>query len=401
MNKRKPTLWPTLLLFSTYLGFIFPLMSQGVQKSPISHSDSSGQLSNEYYKDPFSKPFEVVNAAHTLNVSTEQSQEKKKRLLLETMFLELKYAAAENVTKLIMQNGSQLLSEHGSLSFDERTNIIIVRDTPISLKNIEAMVQRIDVPVKQVQIEARIVILNEGGAEEMGVRWGVLSKNNSVNIGGSIEGLYHTNSLEAPSVEKDIKDYLNVNLASPSPNASSVAFQIAMFGSSTLLDLELSALQSESKAEVISNPKLLTMNNKTAYIEQGTEIPYLESSENGVATVKFRKAVLSLEVTPQITSNNKIILDLLVTQDRPGQIVKTGTGEAIAIDTQRINTQVIVSDDETIVLGGIFQRTNINSVDKVPLLADIPLIGELFKRRSESEMKRELLIFVTPKIIQT
>jgi len=170
-------------------------------------------------------------------------------------------------------------------------------------------------------------------------------------------------------------------------------------GSDMLLDLELSALQRESKAEIISSPRLITTNKKPAYIEQGTEIPYLESSSSGATTVAFKKAVLSLKVTPQITPDNRLVLDLSVTQDRPGDIVKTGTGEAVAINTQRIGTQVLVNNGETVVLGGIFQHSVNNTVDKVPLLGDLPLLGALFRRSYEQVGKSELLIFVTPKVV--
>ena len=347
-------------------------------------------------RDPFAdistlnkKPLVSVNSGKTI-----KKPKVEKELLpeppVDLRFIAIKYAEAESLVQLLSQN---MLSERGTIGFDERTNILIVKDQKEYLEQISQIIDVLDSPGKQVQIEARIVIINEGNLQELGVRWGMRSD----NISGSIEGI--NNDLLSDDAAIDIADYLNVNLASSSVNASSIAFQIGTFGSSALLDLELSALQAESKAEVISSPKLLTINKKPAYIEQGTEIPYLESSESGAATVKFRKAVLSLEATPQIMPDNKIMLDLLVTQDRPGQIVQTGTGEAIAIDTQRIDTQVIVDDGETIVLGGIFEHSMISSVDKVPLLADIPVLGNLFKRTYENETKRELLIFVTPQII--
>jgi type IV pilus assembly protein PilQ len=266
----------------------------------------------------------------------------------------------------------------------------------------------LDIPVKQVQIEARIVTINEGNMDELGVRWGFTSINGSHTVGGSIENNLATIGLydgggdgegEDGGSSVGIDDFLNVNLAATSPNATSLAFQVAKLGSDTLLDLELSALQQESKAEIISSPRLITTNKKPAYIEQGTEIPYLESSSSGATSVTFKKAVLSLKVTPQITPDNRLVLDLSVTQDRPGQVVKTGTGEAVAIDTQRIGTQVLVNNGETVVLGGIFQHSITNSVDKVPLLGDLPLLGALFRRSYENVGKSELLIFVTPKVV--
>lgn len=190
-----------------------------------------------------------------------------------------------------------------------------------------------------------------------------------------------------------------MNLAAAALNSSSIAFQVAKLGGGTLLDLELSALQRESKAEVISSPRLITTNKQAAYIEQGTEIPYLEAASSGATSVSFKKAVLSLKVTPQITPDNRLILDLDVTQDRPGEVLQTGTGEAVSINTQRIGTQVLVENGQTIVLGGIYQHSVTDTVDKVPLLGDLPLLGSLFRRSYQQLGKSELLIFVTPKVV--
>ena len=262
---------------------------------------------------------------------------------------------------------------------------------------IREIVDTLDIPVKQVQIEARIVSVSEGNLDELGVRWGFSSTNGSTTAGGSIESnLDQVGLLKGDST---VDDFLNVNLAASASNASSIAFQVAKLGSDLLLDLELSALQRESKAEVISSPRLITTNKKPAYIEQGTEIPYLESSSSGATSIAFKKAVLSLKVTPQITPDNRLVLDLSVTQDRPGEVVKTGTGEAVSINTQRIGTQVLVDNGETVVLGGIFQHNVTDTVDKVPLLGDLPLLGGLFRRSYQSMGKSELLIFVTPKVV--
>jgi type IV pilus assembly protein PilQ len=181
--------------------------------------------------------------------------------------------------------------------------------------------------------------------------------------------------------------------------AGSIAFHVTKFADGTLLDLELSALEQENKGEIIASPRITTANQKKARIEQGTEIPYLEASSSGATTVTFKKAVLSLEVTPQVTPDNKIILDLIVTQDTEGKVVQTSTGNAVAIDTQRIQTQVLVDNGETLVLGGIYQQQTINTVQKVPFLGDIPYVGLMFRRSLDKTEKKELLIFVTPKIL--
>ncbi|BDU38800.1 type IV pilus secretin PilQ [Vibrio nigripulchritudo] len=336
---------------------------------------------------------------------------------LESKIVEVKFAKASDIAEMIGGDGEiSMLSERGSISIDERTNSLLVRDLPENISVIEDIVESLDIPVKQVQIEARIVTVTEGELEELGVRWGFSSTSGPNSVGATIEnnlatvGLYQAGGSGGDSGGEDggegggggstsIDDFLAVNLGATNANAASIAFQVAKLGSDTLLDLELSALQTENKAEIISSPRLITTNKKPAYIEQGTEIPYLEASSSGATTVAFRKAVLSLKVTPQITPDNKLVLDLSVTQDRPGKVVKTGNGEALAIETQRIGTQVLVDNGETVVLGGIYQQSVTNTVDKVPLLGDLPLLGALFRRSYENLGKSELLIFITPKVV--
>ncbi len=325
---------------------------------------------------------------------------------LSSEIIKVNFAKASDIAQMINGEGNiSMLSVRGSMTIDERTNSLLIRELPENIAVIREIVESLDIPVKQVQIEARIVTVKEGNLDELGVRWGFTSINGNNMVGGSIEnnlaaiGLYDEGGNAEDGSTVGIDDFLNVNLAAASTNASSIAFQVAKLGSDTLLDLELSALQQESKAEIISSPRLVTTNKKPAYIEQGTEIPYLEASSSGATTITFKKAVLSLKVTPQITPDNRLVLDLSVTQDRPGKVVKTGTGEAVAIDTQRIGTQVLVNNGETVVLGGIFQHSVSNTIDKVPLLGDLPLLGALFRRTYEDVGKSELLIFVTPKVV--
>ncbi|EOX3425759.1 type IV pilus secretin PilQ [Vibrio cholerae] len=320
---------------------------------------------------------------------------------LKSEIIKINFAKASDIAAMIGGEGNvNMLSERGAISIDERTNSLLIRELPDNIAVIREIIESLDIPVKQVQIEARIVTVKEGNLDELGVRWGFSSSNGSFGAGGSIENnLLQTVPTTLPAADFNVQDFLNVNLAATSSNASSIAFQVAKLGSGTLLDLELSALQNESKAEIISSPRLITTNKQPAYIEQGTEIPYLESSSSGASTVAFKKAVLSLKVTPQITPDNRLVLDLSVTQDRRGETVKTGTGEAVSIDTQRIGTQVLVNNGETVVLGGIFQHSINNSVDKVPLLGDLPVLGALFRRTYEQMGKSELLIFVTPKVV--
>nr|WP_236781351.1 type IV pilus secretin PilQ [Aliivibrio fischeri] len=339
----------------------------------------------------------------------EQAQMASELAALSSEILSIKYAKASDIAELLVGEGDiTMLSSRGSITVDERTNSLLLRDLPENITVIKDIIDTLDIPIKQVQIEARIVTVNEGNLDELGVRWGITNTNGSTTVGGSIEsnlaavGLYDgggSDDKKSGNNSLPVDDFLNVNLGLANPAASSIAFQVAKLGSDLLLDLELSALQAESKAEIISSPRLITTNKKPAYIEQGTEIPYLEASSSGATSVSFKKAVLSLMVTPQITPDNRLVLDLTVTQDRPGQVVKTGTGEAVAIDTQRIGTQVLVDNGETVVLGGIYQHSLSNSVEKVPLLGDLPLLGALFRRSSENIGKKELLIFVTPKVV--
>lgn len=345
----------------------------------------------ESLRDPFFIPLPNSKNTDGMEKAVLSKKTSNRTVLrgMKTELITLKYAQADDFAQLI--DGADMLSERGKLSVDKRTNTILVRDLASNISAVKQIVRSLDVPIKQVQIEARIVTVDEGHLEELGVRWGLSRTNRTTGIDGSIED----NNFD----EATIDQILNVNLGSPSINAASIAFKFAILGSDVLLDLELSAMQSESKAEVISRPRLMTTNKQPAYIEQGTEIPYFESSESGETRVEFKKAVLSLNVTPQILPDDRLILDLSVTQDRPGSIVKTGTGEAIAINTQKMGTQVLVNNGQTVVLGGIYQYSLNDSKDSVPLLGDIPFLGGLFRRTYQNIAKSELLIFVTPTIV--
>ena len=320
---------------------------------------------------------------------------------LYTEYLQINYAKASEVAALLSSQSTKLLSSRGAVSVDERTNVLVVKDTAEVISNIKRMLDILDIPVKQVVIEARMVTIDDGFDEALGVRWGVTKNDGHGNsTSGSIQGNdtsgnnNGTSAITRPTVD----DRMNVNL--PVTNAAgTLAFQVARLADGTLLDLELSALEKESKAEIIASPRVTTANQKPALIEQGTEIPYVESSSSGATSVTFKKAVLSLKVTPQITPDNRVILDLTVTQDTKGETVPTGTGDAVSINAQSITTQVLVNNGETLVLGGIYQQTIKSDVTKVPLLGDIPGLGALFRKTTSENKKRELLIFVTPKIV--
>ena len=313
---------------------------------------------------------------------------------LSTVNISVNYAKAANLATILKSSEGGILSERGTVTVDERTNTMLIRDTLPSIDEARKMINALDIPVKQVLIESRMVTVLDNVDEELGVRWGLSNRESDSGVSGSIEGAETIAGGTIPSID----DRLNVNLPVSSA-AGTIGFQIASLVDGTILDLELSALESENKGEIIASPRITVANQQEAYIEQGTEIPYVQATSSGATSVEFKKAVLSLRVTPQITPDNRIILDLVVTQDTRGETVSTSTGDAVAIDTQEIKTQVLVENGETIVLGGIFQQTSTDSVSKVPLFGDLPFLGVLFRNTSEFQEKRELLIFVTPKII--
>lgn len=324
----------------------------------------------------------------------ENSQQVAELAPLQTEYIQINYAKATDVAKLLSGDDTRLLSSRGAVSVDERTNLLLVKDTAEVIDHIKKMIAVLDIPVKQVVIEARMVTIDDGVAESLGVRWGATKANNDGGVSGTIEGNDSAQGGSTPSAD----DRLNVNL--PVANAAgSIAFQVAKLADGLLLDLELSALEQENKAEIIASPRVTTANQKAAVIEQGTEFPSNVSTSSGATSIEWKKAVLSLKVTPQITPDNKVILDLTVTQDTLGEEVQTGTGTGTAVNTQQITTQVLVDNGETLVLGGIYQQTIKKDVTKVPVLGDIPGVGMMFRNTSESNKKRELLIFVTPKIV--
>ncbi|MEC8373971.1 MAG: type IV pilus secretin PilQ family protein [Pseudomonadota bacterium] len=340
----------------------------------------------------------LIAPAEELSARETQALQSKKQVSdlapLHTVNIPVNYAKAAALALILKSSEGGILSERGGVTVDERTNTLLIRDTLASIDEARKTIDALDIPVKQVLIESRMVTVLDNVDEQLGVRWGFSDRQGDDGVSGSIEGA----DTIAGGVVPSINDRLNVNLPVTTA-AGSIGFQIASLVDGTILDLELSALESENKGEIIASPRITVANQHEAYIEQGTEIPYVEATSSGATSVEFKKAVLSLKVTPHITPDNRIILDLVVTQDTRGETVSTSTGDAIAIDTQEIKTQVLVENGETIVLGGIFQQTSQDGVTKVPLFGDLPLVGALFRNTSQLQQKRELLIFVTPKIV--
>ena len=337
-------------------------------------------------------PRDELNAQETAEL---QAQQQVQQLVpLSNKNIAVNYAKASDLANLLRSANGGLLSSRGSVAVDERTNTLLLKDSNDSIAVIETLLATLDVPVKQVRIESRMVTVRDNLDKQLGVQWGLTAQNGSFRTAGSAAA----NNVTTIGSEVDLSQRLNVSLPVTSP-AGRIGLQVAKLMDGTILDLELSALESENKGEIIASPRITVANQQEAYIEQGTEIPYVQAASSGATSVEFKKAVLSLKVTPHITPDNRIILDLTVTQDTRGETVTTPTGPAVAIDTQEIKTQVLVQNGETVVLGGIFQKMSTADVAKVPVLGDMPIVGGLFKNEVNIEQKRELLIFVTPKII--
>src|SRR5580704_15388822 len=308
-----------------------------------------------------------------------------------TEFMQVNYAKVTDLAKLIKTQNAKdsMLSPRGSLSVDERTNTLLVQDTSDKLADIRRLVQTLDVPVKQVLIEARIVIVSDTFERDLGARFGV-------SAASSLTG--GPNSLLAVSGNNTATNQI---LGGGVPAQATSVLPATTLDSRYQVDLELSAAQNEGKSETISSPRVITANQKPATIMQGVEIPYQESASSGATTTQFKDAVLKLKVTPLITPANRVILDLDVSDDSVGQQVTSATGGSVpSIDTRQIITQVLVNDGQTVVLGGILDTTKSKSANKVPFFGDIPFLGALFRSTTDINNKTELLIFITPKILR-
>lgn len=342
--------------------------------------------------------------ANRERIELEGMKQKTELAPLRTEFFQANYAKAAELATLLQSETGQLLSERGTVTVDERTNTMLIHDTSDRLSEIRALVHRLDVPIRQVLIESRIVIASDDFNKDIGVRWGF--NRNTVNanspdgtgdgflLSGNGDGITNLANQDALGDER-----FNVNLPIANP-AGSLGVALATLPFGTLLELELSAMQSEGTGEVVSAPRVITANQHEAYIEQGVEIPFVEAASSGATSISFRKAVLGLTVTPQITPDDRIVMDLRVNKDTVGEIVGSGASAVPSIDTREVSTQVLVNNGETVVLGGIYEQTIINSKDMVPFFGNLPLIGKLFQRRLSEDDKSELLVFVTPKILK-
>jgi len=316
--------------------------------------------------------------ANRERLELENSRQVAELAPLRTEFIQVNYAKATDIAAL-MSAEQGLLSSRGSVSVDDRTNTLLVQDTAAKMDAIRSALSYLDVPVRQVQVEARIVIARDTFDKQLGIRWGFSAEGSSGTTVSTVSG----------GGAGDIAVDLGVTGATS-------ALQLGFVHGNDTLDLTLSALESDGVSEVVSQPKLITADGQTARIESGVEIPYQEASSSGATSVSFKDAVLALEVTPQITPDDRIIMDLKVNKDSVGEIFLG----IPSVDTREIQTQVLVENGETIVLGGVYERETVENISKTPLLGDIPVLGELFKRKTKQDDKTELLIFITPKLIK-
>ncbi|ONG38736.1 hypothetical protein BKE30_11245 [Alkanindiges hydrocarboniclasticus] len=370
----------------------------------------------------------AIEIAAREKLEAQATQQVEQLAPLQTEYIQLSFAKATDIQTLITSgrnngtsgggntsnssvngidsNVGSLLSARGTISIDPRTNTLIIQDTVKKIDEIRAMITRLDIPVKQVMIEARIVRATSNFGKEMGVKWGILSQgitnNNSLLVGGSDTTLWN---LREPELDDELGGYtyeierpdnLNVDLGASNQLGNPASLALGLISlSDVMLDLELSALQADGKGEVIATPKVLTGDKQKARVASGQQIPYQNATSSGATAVQFVNAELSLEVTPNITPDGRIGMELFINSDTPGAPITGG----VPINTNRVATNVLVNDGETVVLGGIFQNETGDRVTKVPFLGDLPVVGTLFRNTYKVDNKQELLIFVTPRLV--
>ena len=294
-------------------------------------------------------------------------------------------------------NNSRILSSRGSVIAETRTNQLFVNDIPSKLEEIQALITKIDIPVRQVLIEARIVEAQESFSRQLGVRLG-MTNSSAFSLGGGTKLAVSGNYTGAAS-GSGINDVANSYFVNLPVSSAAGTVGLSLFNSSLshALNLEISAVEADGGLKQLANPRIITSDQTKAVIEKGQEIPYQQATSSGATSIAFRKANLKLEVTPQITPEGGIILDVDVNNDSPNTELSTGYG--LAIDTKHVQTQVLVENGGTVVIGGIFTQQDINNVTKVPFFGDLPVVGNLFKTTSKSNKRTELLIFLTPKVV--
>lgn len=413
------------------LALLFDL--PGVNLNMVASDDVKGNITLRLKKIPWDQALDIILESRSLGMrkignvvmidlkekidartqrELEAQQKIKELEPLRTEFIQINYAKAADLNALLKTSGEHsFLSKRGNVSMDSRTNTLIIQDTATQLAEIRNLINSLDMPARQVLIESRVVLASDDFSKKLGVKFGYstnedLGEGNGIVLGGKISGNttfsgntafgQDTNSAPYPSNAATIAGSENfiVSLPISGPNAA-LGLAIGKIGS-YLLQLELAAAETEGNSRTISSPRVITGNQRKATILQGSEIPY-RTIEEGTAKTDFRDAVLRLEVTPQITPDDRIIMDLKVNSDKVGQVTPDGN---LTIDKREVETQVLVDNGETVVLGGVYEQENLNSVVRIPFFSELPLVGNLFKSRTRENKKKELLIFVTPKIVK-
>ncbi len=336
--------------------------------------------------------------ANKEKLALESAQQINELEAVRTETFVMSYAKAADVKTLLSDKDQKVLSKRGAATVDVRTNTLFVQDVPTRLEEVRRLITQLDVPVRQVMIEARIVIADDKFSRELGARFGFGAgtsvNNRNIGIGSGLPGTNNIARGGAPD------SGLNVNLPVAGA-AGNLGLTFLNLGNGNVVNLELSALEADNRGKVVSSPKIITADKRKAFVSQGTEIPYLTQAASGGLTIAFKAAVLSLEVTPQITPDDKIIMDVEIKKDQLGQLVAVATlGTVPSIDTRLLRTQILVENGDTAVLGGVYEQLIRTDTTKVPLLGDIPFVGNLFKTTRKQEDKTELLIFITPRIIK-
>lgn len=307
-----------------------------------------------------------------------EREEEKQQTPLEQQTVTLHYASASDIYRSLQAERS-LMTPRGSVTVDSRTNSLLLRDTAEALRDTERWLKALDLPLEQVELAAHIVTINEEHLHELGVNW------------GTSPAEVVTQALRNPLLE------IPLAVSNPAFRAGVTLGQV----SGELLNLELSALEQENQIEIIASPRLFTSHQQTASIKQGTEIPYeVKSGNSGATAIEFKEAVLGMEVTPVVLGNGRIQLKLRLSQNLPGRSVNIGDNQVLSIDKQEIETQVTLRDGETLALGGIFQQQRTQSEKRVPWLGDMPLLGNLFRQQTDEQKKKELVIFITPRLVR-
>lgn len=326
---------------------------------------------------------------------------------LRSEFVRIRYANAQDLVGLFQagsEEGGTLISARGSVIVDTRTNSLILTETSAKLAEIRELIDRVDIPIRQVMIEARIVIAQSNLDRELGISWGGGYLNpdangNVLSVSGDTQNVVDLNTSVINGVQAS-PSYPGALLVDLGVGSATSGFAVGFTSNDLFLTAELSALEAAGKGEVVSQPKVITGDKQSAMIKSGTEIPFQQAAASGATAVQFKEAVLSLDVTPNITPDDRILLDLIITQDSVGDLVPSGQGGLIpAIDTTELTTQVLVGNGETVVLGGVFRTEALDTTSKVPFFGDIPYVGALFKNTTTQNSKTETLIFITPRIL--